>query len=362
MVAIVLIVGVLFAVAVCSAVAVYHLSGSTTWSLEWDKQGMGLSIEVAFLAAVVLVGVAVSIIMNDSFERLYLRGAWHSYPYLLISGVVALGVLIYTLHAAPSTLKDKHNVESTLVHRECRRPYRIYTPYAVILWVVLVLPVPAMVVVSFSTDHGSIVSARRDLAREGDRVLILADREPASAEQNAAIYGLQYQAAVDSLQRTIKRYLWVVGVFVFFLVVILNTRITTVYSEAAQDYFKWFMWFLLALALGICLYGLSEYQAMRDLAITADERLAVAASSSGQLGLVMVADQALLGLRGDDALTFFRGAVVGGVGLIVFSQGIQVMLAKATHRSAMDVVFPRTVARFLHRFLLEGEDSTHPLG
>ena len=60
-----------------------------------------------------------------------------------------------------------------------------------------------------------------------------------------AIYRLEYRAAVDTVQRVVTRYLWVVGVFFFFLVVILNTRITSAYAESAQDFFKWLMWGLL---------------------------------------------------------------------------------------------------------------------
>ena len=94
---------------------------------------------------------------------------------------------------------------------------------------------------SIRADQKDTSSARQDLADNGAQVLVLADREPEAAQEHVAIYGLEYRAAVDDVQRSVGRYLWVVGVFIGFLIVILNTRITSAYSAVAVDSFKWLM-------------------------------------------------------------------------------------------------------------------------
>ena len=103
------------------------------------------------------------------------------------------------------------------------------------------LQVVALLVVSIRADQKDTSSARQDLADNGAQVLVLADREPEAAQEHVAIYGLEYRAAVDDVQRSVGRYLWVVGVFIGFLIVILNTRITSAYSAVAVDSFKWLM-------------------------------------------------------------------------------------------------------------------------
>lgn len=359
--ALVLIVGGLVAIAVGSAFAVYRRSGSDAWSREYDAEGTGLTIELAVLTLVVAAGVAISIIMTDSFRTLFLEGAWHSYPYLAAAFVVTLGVSIYMVAVAPSILARKQSVESTHVRRQCLLPYLAYTPFAVVLWVGLVLPVLALLAVSFHSDHRNLVATQRNLESSGALVLARADREPEAAPEHVAIYGLEYGAAVDTVQHTVSRYLWVIGVFMIFLLVILNTRITSVYTEEAQDIFKWLMWGLLLVAVGICLFGLTRYQAMRDLAMTTHERIVSSASSKGQLELVVATKGALLELRKDGPAVFLSKAVLGGIWLMVFGYGLQIVLAKVTHRSAVDVIFPRSVARFLNGFLLGGEEQQAPL-
>ena len=190
--------------------------------------------------------------------------------------------------------------------------------------------------------------------------MVLAAGEPEAARDHVAIYGLEYREAIDTVQRAVARYLWVVGVFLLFLIVMLNTRITSAYSEVAQDSFKLLMWAFALIAVAICLLGLRQYQAMRDLAIATHERLASAAESSGHLDLVVVTKEALLELRSDGAAHFLRSAVLAGIWLVVFGYGFQIVLAKITNRSAVDVVFPRKVARFLNGFMVGREDPPAP--
>jgi hypothetical protein len=358
--AIVLIVGGLLGMAVASATVTYRRLGAHAWSDEYDKEGMGLTIELALLFIVALVWVAISIIMSDSFKTLFLEGGWHSYPYLGAAFGLSFGVAFYMLRVAPPILASKQGVESKHVHRECRRPYLWYTPFSIILWAGLVLPVIAMLVLSFQSDHRKMITARDDLASNGASVVMLADRVPDAAQGRLTIYGLEYRAAVDTVQRTVNRYLWVVAVFIFFLLVILNTRITAAYTEEAQDAFKWMMWVLLAVAVGITLYGVTQYDAMRDLAVTTHERIVATADRRGQLELIVAAKRALLDVREQGAGKIFRGGFVALVVLLISSNGLQWVMAKVTHRSAVNVIFPSRVARFLQRFLLEGEKPPPP--
>ena len=161
------------------------------------------------------------------------------------------------------------------------------------------------------------------------------------------------------MQRAVTRYLWVVGVFLLFLIVMLNTRITSAYSEVAQDSFKPLTWAFALIAVAICLLGLRQYQAMRDLAIATHERR-VRRGDSGHLDLVVVTKEALLELRSDGAAHFLRSAVLAGIWLVVFGYGFQIVLAKITNRSAVDVVFPRKVAGFLNGFTAGPEDPPAP--
>ncbi len=358
--AIVLVLVGLLAIAGLAVTAAHRYSGVTAWSDEYGEGGIGLSIELALLSLVVFGGVALSLLMSDSFTSLFLEGGWRSYWFLVPVCVVALGVSAYNLVVAPKALADRRKVAPERVHRECVRPYLMYTPYSIILWVGLLLPVVALLAVSIRADHGEMADARRNLASSGTRVVVLADREPEAAREHVAIYGLEHQEAVDTVQSTVNRYLWVVGVFILFLIVILNTRITAAYAEEAQDSFKWLMWALLGVGVGICLFGLSRYQEMRELAITTHERLAADASNSGQLGLVVTAREELLELRKVGPVQFMRGAVVGVFGLVLFTYGLQHLLAKVGNRSAIDSIFPRRVAGFIHAFLVDEEKPAAP--
>ena len=359
MLAIVLIVGALLGVAVWSVVAVYH-SSSAAWELEYGNEGLGLTIELALLGLVSVVLIAMSTIMYNAFRTLYLHGGWHLYAYICVACSVAVGVALYTVGFAPSALAKKHDVEPARVHRECRRPYWVYTPYAVVLWAVLMLSVPAMMVVSLHDDRATITAAHNAVADDGDRVVALTTKKASTAERNVEIFGLSYQAAVDTVQRAVARFLWVVAVFMLFLVVILNTRITTAYAEAAQEFFKWLMWVLLLLALAIVVGGVAEYQSIRELAIRANTRIVAAATANGELDVVVAADQALIHLRNDTVEQFLRAAIVGGLGALAVVQGFQILLAKLTNRSVLTAIFPRPVARFIHGFLLEGNETSAP--
>jgi hypothetical protein len=153
----------------------------------------------------------------------------------------------------------------------------------------------------------------------------------------------------------VARYLWVVGVFILFLIVILNTKITLAFADAAQDIFKWMMFGFLVLALVICLIGLQEHREMQDLAVSTHEEIVAAAASEDRLELVAVAQEELLEIRAEGPSRILRGGAIGLLSLVLFGNAFQLLMARATNRSAVDAIFPRPVARFLHRFLLVGE-------
>jgi hypothetical protein len=350
-----LVVAAFLLIATLSAWAAHRRFVGTAWSSEYGEDGLGMTIELATLALVVLVGIAISIIMADSFRALFLEDGWRSVAYLVAAVIGAGLIAYYHLVSAPRSLAVKHNVVESEVGRQCKVPYLVYTPYSLVMWVGLVLAVLALLVVSVRSDHGEISSARRDLAAGGAEVLRLAEQEPVKAPDHVAIYGLEYRAAVDVVQRTVGSYLWVVGVFLAFVIVLLNTRITSAYSDAAVDIFKWMMWGLLAVALLICVWGLSRFQDLRDLAIDTHESLISEATASGRLGLEVAAKEALLDIEHEGPVRVLRGGFIGLLSLVVFTNAFQFLMAKATDRSALHVIFPAKVARFLDGFLLGRE-------
>jgi orotidine-5'-phosphate decarboxylase len=182
-------------------------------------------------------------------------------------------------------------------------------------------------------------------------------KDPGAAADHAQIYGLAYRESLDAVQRMVSRYLWVIGVFMLSIIVILNTRITSSFTEESQDAFKWLMWVLLAVAVGVCLFGFSRYQAFRDLAVATHQGLQTLASTTGNLALLAAARESLLGLRNQGPVQFIQMTLESGsLGLMFFSYAMQIVLAKVTHRSVLGMIFPSPVARFLDSFML-GSDT-----
>lgn len=355
--AVALVVSGLLAAAAASAFAAYRLSGSVAWEREYNQQGMGLSIELTFLLLTVLAAAAISLIMADSFQKLFLHGLWRSPAYLASAVVILSGVAIYMLVVAPRTLAQKQKVERDRLASECWRPYLFYAPFSMISWVGFVLPVLALIFVSIQSDYGRMNVARQTLAQDGEAVIAMIGGQAEITKEHPALYSLAYRGATETLQRIVSRYLWVIGVFMMFVIVILNTRITSVFTEESQDAFKVLMWVLLAVALGICLFCLTRFQSMRDLAIETNSRLQSIAGSRGQLQPLAATNEALLALRNQGPVQFWRMILEGGgLWLMFFGYATQIVMAKITHRSLVQMIFPRPVARYLDAFMLTGED------
>lgn len=355
---IVLVVAGMLALAAASAVAAYRLSGSSAWDREYNPRGMGLTIELAYLFLVAAAAGAISLIMADSFKTLFLAGAWRS-PILMLSALVmTAGVAIYMLVIAPVTLARTQQIRPERIGRECRLPYLMYTPFSMVSWVGLVLPLLALIVVTIQSDRGVMAATRLKLAQEGQAVTALSESRPETASQQVALYDLAYREAVDTVQRMVSRYLWVVGVFMIFVVIILNTRITSVFTEESQDAFKWLMWVLLAVAIAISLFGLARYQSFRALAIDTLSRLQTRAAAGGQLELLATVKESLLELRNQGPVEFLRRTIESGsLWLMLFGYALQFVVAKVTHRSVLKMIFPGPVARFLDSFLVPSEES-----
>ena len=357
MLSIAVVVVLLLAVAVASVVAAYR-HGFAAWSREYGLGGFGLTVEMSYLVLTVLAALAISVIMNDSFRALFLEGGWRQPLFLGAGLVVVTGASIYLLGLAPSILRRKQNVAAEEFGRECVRPYALYAPFALISWVGLVLPVLALVAVSIHGDLGLMNATRAELAARGDVVVSAAQVTSESPEVQSELFSLDHRAATDTVTRMVSRYLWVVGVFMVFVIVLLNTRITSVFTEESQDAFKWLMWVLLAVAIAIAGYGLAQYEALRAMAIGTHERLAAVAERDMHLGLLTASKTALVALRDEGPVHFLRRTLEGGsLWLLFFSYALQIILAKVTHRSVVRVIFPTPVARFLDAFMLGGEEQ-----
>jgi len=348
----------LMTLAVVSALSAYRLSRSEAWEREYNPRGMGLTIELAFLFLTAIAMGAISLIMQESFEWLYRDGGWRSPAYLIATAAIFVGVCVYMLVFAPRILAETQQVSPERMGRECRLPYLLYTPFSLVSWIVLVLPLVAVIIIAVQTDRTDLAGARLNLVEQGTALVEASTAEPVTAVERNDLYGLAYRDAVDHVQRMVSRYLWVVGVFMVFMVIILNTRITSIFTEAAQDSFKWLMWVLLVLAVGICVFGVLRYQVMRQLAQGIQGQILAIAENRQQFDLMAASKVALLDLRNQGPVHFLRLALEGGgLWLLFFSYVTQIVLAKITSRSVVKVIFPRPVAEFLDEFMLSGEDD-----
>ncbi len=347
----------LLAVAVGSVMAAYR-SGSSAWTREYGLDGFGLTVEMSYLVVTVLAALAISVIMNDSFRLLFLEGGWRQPLFLGAGVVIVAGASIYLLAVAPSILRRSQNVAAEQFGRECVRPYALYAPFAIITWAGLVLPVLALVTVSIHGDLGLMQRTRAELASRGDAVVASAQVTSEAPETQSELFSLDHRAATDTVTRMVSRYLWVVGVFMVFVIVLLNTRITSVFTEESQDAFKWLMWALLAVAIAIAGYGLAQYEELRAMAIGTHERLLAVAERDMHLGLLAASKGALVTLLDEGPVHFLRRTFEGGsLWLLFFSYALQIIMAKVTHRSVVRVIFPSPVARFLDAFMLAGEEQ-----
>jgi hypothetical protein len=345
------------AVATLSAVAAYRC-GSAAWDREYNAHRMGLAIEVAFLFLTFASAAAIALIMKDAFETLYFRGAWRSPFYLGAMAVIAGGVAIYAIAVAPGSLAKKQGVAAGDVARECRLPYLLYAPFSILSWIGAILPVLALIIVSIHADSREMHDTKQGLTREAQTVVAQSAANPATAKDHAGIYNLAYRESLDAVQRMASRYLWVVGVFMVSIMVILNTRITSSFTEESLDAFKWLMWVLLAVALGVCLYGFGRYQVFRDLALETQTRLQALAGATGNLNLLASSREALLVLRNQGPVTFIQMTLASGsLALMFFGYAMQIVLAKVTNRSVLAMIFPSPVARFLDSFMLGSEEA-----
>jgi hypothetical protein len=346
------VVALLVVVAVTSVVAAYR-SGSAAWTREYGLDGFGLTVEMAYLVLTALATLAIAAIMHDSFRELFLKGGWRSPIFVIAALVVVGGASIYLLGVAPSILARKQRVPAEQVRRECFRPYALYAPFALVTWAGLVLPVLAMVTVSIHADLRLMDRTRTELAARGDAAVAMAATAMETPEAHSALYSIEHRSAADVVTRMVSRYLWVVGVFITFVIVLLNTRITSVFTEESQDVFKWLMWGLLAVAIGVSSYGLSQSEVLRSIAIAGQERLLALAERTGELGLITASKAALMDLREEGPIHFLRRTLEGGsVWLLFFNYAFTIISAKVTHRSVVRVIFPTPVARFLDAFVL----------
>lgn len=347
----------LVAVAIASVVAAYR-SGSAAWNREYGLGGFGLTVEMSYLVLTALSALAIAVIMNDAFRTIFLAGGWRS-PWFLGGGIVIVsGAGLYLLGIAPSILRRKQDVAPARFAAECVRPYALYAPFALVTWAGLVLPVLAMVTVSIHADLGLMQRTRAELAAHGAAAVAEAEVAAEAPEAQSELFAIAHRGATDLVTRMVSRYLWVVGVFMVFVIVLLNTRITSVFTEESQDAFKWLMWVLLAVAMAICLYGLAQYEGLRMTAIGVQERLESVAATQAELALLTAARTALVALRDEGPVHFLRRTLEGGsLWLLFFSYALQIIMAKVTHRSVVRVIFPTPVARFLDAFMLPGEEQ-----
>lgn len=319
---------------------------------------MGLSIELVVIVLLFFNVMSVGMIMQDAFRSLFLGDGWRSMWFLGAAGIVGLGVLLYMIIFAPLILAREQQVGPGKTWAQCRVPYLLYAPYSLVMWVVLVLPLVAMVVTSINLDHTSMSNTVIELNEHSGHVAGLADNTGHFELEKLVYYRIEYQESIATIQQVVNRYLWVVGTFMVFLIIVLNTQITTIFTEEALDFFKWLMWLLLAIAFGIGFFGLWRFFIMRSLAIDSISQLLSVLHSADALPEIIAAKNELLTLRAEATIYFLRQTMEGGsLWLLFFGYGAQIVLAKVSNRSLVKTIFPRNIAQFLDSFIELDKES-----
>lgn len=346
------------AAAILSAIATYRIPDSEAWEKAYNSKGMGLAIELVFAVLLFSATMSMGAIMSHAFDVLYLEGGWRSPWYLGFAGVAGIGVLVYMNVFAPGILAREQKVPSSDVRAQCRLPYLLYTPYSVIVWVALIVPMVAMVITSIRLDHLTMASTIEELQRHCQMVAGLAEDSQNFELNRLAFFQLEYREAITSVQEIVNRYLWVVGTFMVFLIIMLNTIITTIFTEEAQDSFKYLMWALLLTAMGICGYGLWRFQMMRTMSLDAFSGLLTSLEAGSSLDPFLAVKEEVLVFRNEGTVSFLQRTLEGGsLWLLFFSYAAQIVLAKVTNRSVLKIVFPRSIANFLESFMLVEEEE-----
>nr|MEE4268664.1 hypothetical protein [Candidatus Krumholzibacteria bacterium] len=348
-------------VAILSAIATYRIPDSMAWEKAYNSHGMGLAIELVFAVLLFAAAMSMGVIMDSAFDFLYLQDGWRSPWYLGFAGTAGAGVLIYMNFFAPGILSREQDVLASETRSQCRWPYLLYTPYSVTLWVALIVPIVAMVITSIRLDHLTMAATIEELQRHCGMVAGLAEDSQAFDLNRLAFFQLEYREAIALVQDIVNRYLWVVGIFMVFLIIMLNTKITTIFTEEAQDSFKYLMWALLLTAMGICGYGLWRFHLMRAMSLDAFTGLLSGLEAGNSLDPFLAVKEEVLVLRNEGTVSFLQRTLEGGsLWLLFFSYAAQIVLAKVTNRSVLKIVFPRSIAKFLESFMLVEEESENP--
>ena len=348
----------LLLLAMVSVTAAYRVSGSEAWSREFDSHKFGLATELTYLVLSVFAGLSISLIMPEAFGFLFLDGGVRNPLFWGPAIFIVGGVSTYMFVLAPGSLAKRQGVSAESFRRECRRPYAMYAPFALVSWGGLVVPIVAMILVSIGGDSQSLALARSSVIEQGTSLEQLAGQAPEQAAERHEVFRLTYQEGVDLTQRTVSRYIWVVAVFVLFVIVILNTKITSVFAQESQDAFKWLMWGLLLLAISICAFGVYRYQDLRQIALGTNDALASLGLAENSMPLYSAAKTAHLSLKNEDAVYFLKSTLErGSMWLLFFGYGFQIILAKITHRSVIRVIFPSKIAGFVEAFMVPAEEG-----
>ncbi len=348
----------LLVVATLSATAAYRLSGSRAWQREYNPHGMGLATELITLALLCGVTLTMSIIMEDAYSHVLLHQGWRAGWILGLGGVTGAGVLIYMLILAPRILAREQKVPSPQVGRECRLPYLLYAPYSLVFWLAMILPLVVCIAVSIQADSATLSGEMSAFEETVAQLGASAQADVPAAVARLPLFTVEHAEAVEVVQQVVDRYLWAAGVFILALIFMLNTRITSIFTREANDAFKWVMWLFLAVGVGVGFFGLVRYLELRDLAMAGLERLAVATEQGGHGQGLVAAKTALLELKSAGAVQFLRRVLDGGsLWLLAFTYGAQIIMARMTNRSVVDIIFPSPVAAFLGKFVISGEDE-----
>ena len=320
---------------------------------------MGLATELITLLLLFGVTVTMSIIMADAYASVLMGGGWRTTWISALVGVTGAGVLAYMLLFAPRILAREQKVPPADLGRECRLPYLLYTPYSLVFWLAMILPLVVCITVAIMSDRGHLAGELAAFDSLTAQMKTTAGSDFAATAATLPLYGVEHAEAVEVVQKMVDRYLWAAGVFIMALIIMLNTRITSIFTQEANDAFKWVMWLFLAVGVGVGFFGLVRYLELRDLAISVHRAMALAAEGAGDTVVLVEIKSALLELERAGAVQFLRRVLDGGsLWLLAFSYGVQVITAKMTNRSVVDIIFPSPVASFLGTFVISGEDDS----
>jgi len=356
--------GISLAIALVSTFSATRLVRSPAWIREWDtvngQEGLGLTLEIVFVLLLAASFMTICLIMRDAVRRILDERIYARRWFVSLTAVTVLGVVGYTTLAAPGILQSLQDVPAERVWRECRLPYFAYTPYSLVNWVAFVLPMVLVIGVSIHDDRKALMSFATRLGSASANVVghvrcSVEEDGTEDCEARIELYRYEYHEKAEVITEMVGKLIWVVGIFIVFVIVMLNTHLSSIYTETAKDIFKLVMLLLLAVALFVGYLGILRFLGFRNEVLASLGDIYDIAEEADQAKLMLFARSVMREISPEGTIYFVKKLLSGGsLWLLFFTYSYQLIIAKATERSVVDTVLPSYVVAFLKKIMITG--------